>query len=76
MGVDQTRRAPGEVRDLIVAFLKRRGAGGATVAEVVTQVRAQLEGEVAASSVRSYLQLGRGIERVARGRYRWVGSGR
>ena len=73
--MDQSRRAPGEVRDLVVAFLKERGAGGATVAEVVKQVQSQLEGEVAASSVRSYLQLGRGIERVDRGRYRWAGSG-
>lgn len=68
------RRAPGQVRDTIVEFLRERGTGGASVAEITEHVRMKLDGRVAASSVRSYLQLGRGIERVERGLYRWAGQ--
>lgn len=49
------RRQPGEVRDAIVSVLEGR-RGGATVQQITQDVSA-LIGEVAPSSVRSYLQL-------------------
>lgn len=69
------RRAPGEVRDAIVAALRGRQKG-ATVQEIHVAVEKRL-GKVAASSVRSYLQLGTDsspqlFSRVSRGRYKLV----
>ena len=66
----QTRRKPGEIRDPIVAFLRNRDQG--TVAEICAGVEASVGTSVAASSVRSYLQLNEGtvFERVGRGSYR------
>lgn len=65
------RRRPGEVRDAIVEYLRRRGTD-ATVAEIRLGVESLLEVKVAASSVRSYLGINEGdmFERTARGRYR------
>jgi site-specific DNA-methyltransferase (adenine-specific) len=67
------RRAPGEVRDAIVAALRRRQKD-ASVGEIHAAVEKRL-GKVATSSVRSYLQLGtdsspRLFTRVSRGRYK------
>lgn len=64
------RRPPGEIRDAIVAFLRARN-GDASVAEVFTAVQKRVRGDVARSSVRSYLQIGTGIERTEKGRYQW-----
>lgn len=71
-----TRRAPGEVRDAIVTAL-RRSPKGASVREIHAAVEKNLGGPVAASSVRSYLQLGsdsspRLFTRVSRGQYKLV----
>jgi site-specific DNA-methyltransferase (adenine-specific) len=65
------RRKPGEVRDAIVEFLRKR-RGDASGADIRSGVEAALGTPVAASSVRSYLQLNEGtlFERTARGRYR------
>lgn len=68
------RRAPGEVRDAIVAALRNRQTA-ASVNEIHAAVEKRLGGKVAASSVRSYLQLGtdsspRLFKRVKRGQYR------
>lgn len=49
------RKRPGEVRDAIVQVLEER-RGGATVAEITQQVGLRI-GEVAPSSIRSYLRL-------------------
>ena len=67
------RRRPGEVRDAIVKFLSSRGE--ASVAEIRQGVSAHLGGEVAASSIRSYLNLNTPtmFERTGRGRYRLSG---
>jgi len=67
------RRAPGEVRDAIVAVLRGRQQE-ASVTEIHAAVEKRL-GKVAASSVRSYLRLGtdsspRLFMRVSRGRYK------
>ena len=51
----QVRRPPGQVRDAIVHVLESRGSG-ATIQQITHDVQA-LIGEVAPSSVRSYLQL-------------------
>jgi site-specific DNA-methyltransferase (adenine-specific) len=66
------KRAPGEVRDAIVSFMKRE-RNEASVAEICAAVRKRL-GEVPASSVRSYLRLNtpNTFVRTARGRYRLV----
>lgn len=66
-----TRRAPGEVRDCIVSYLKSH-KGDATVGEIHKAVEQEL-GAVARSSVRSYLQIGKGITRTGFGRYTWRG---
>jgi hypothetical protein len=68
------RRAPGEIRDAIVAYLRDRPQG-ATNAEIVAGVSDLLGGEIPPSSVRSYLQLNEGskFKRIARGRWRLVG---
>ena len=64
------KRRPGEVRDAILAERRARG-GAASVQERIEGVRARL-GEVAPSSVRSYLNLNTGelFERQGRGHYR------
>jgi DNA modification methylase len=63
------RAAPGVVRDSIVAYL--RAAQSASIAEIRQALAARL-GDVAASSVRSYLNLNTPalFERVPRGHYR------
>lgn len=70
---NHSRRAPGEVRDAIVAALRARQKG-ASVQEIQLAVEKRL-GAVADSSVRSYLQLGTDsspqlFTRVSRGRYK------
>lgn len=70
------RRAPGEIRDAIVAALANRPEG-ATPREIHAVVEEELGGSVAKSSVRSYLQIGtrstsRIFERVGHGRYKLV----
>lgn len=70
---NRDRRAPGEVRDAIVIALQGRQKD-ASVGEIHAAVEKRL-GKVAASSVRSYLQLGTGsspqlFTRVSRGRYK------
>lgn len=64
------RIRPGQVRDAIVNFLRRRG-DAAAVAEIQRAVEVQL-GPTPSSSVRSSLRLHAGdlFERVARGMYR------
>lgn len=64
------RRSPGEVRDAIIEYLRRKGT--ASVQEVQEAVEKALGGEVARSSVRSYLGLNKDgvFERVGHGRYR------
>lgn len=68
------RRKPGEVRDAIVFYLKRCN-GDASVAEIRSAVGRRI-GAVAASSIRSYLQLNTPdlFARTARGRYRLRGE--
>ena len=63
------KRSPGQVRDAIVHVLTTHG-GTATLPEILHGVRGQL-GEVAPSSVRSYLRLNTGtlFERMGRGHY-------
>jgi site-specific DNA-methyltransferase (adenine-specific) len=63
-------RAPGSIRDAIVAYLSEHDAGAS-----VAQIREGLEkslGRVSASSVRSYLNLNvpEKFERIGRGHYR------
>jgi len=71
------RRRPGEVRDAIIEVLGQHPRG-ATIREVHAGVEETLGGQVAPSSVRSYLQLGTkagrqgAFERVSRGRYKLV----
>lgn len=79
MAQGSRRRAPGQVRDAILRALdgKREGA---KIQAILADVEAILNGPVAASSVRSYLQLGTaatpplferlgyGVYRIARGR--------
>lgn len=66
---------PGDIRDSIVDYLAAT-AGEASVAEISRAVAMQL-GDVAASSVRSYLNLNvPGVfERTRRGHYRLAGEG-
>ena len=67
------RRAPGMVRDAILAVLETRPAG-ASVAEIIDEAR-DIVGDVPASSVRSYLRLNtpRLFVRDVRGVYRLPG---
>lgn len=67
--------APGIIRDSIVSFLSGLG-GDASTEEIMVAVRSKV-GNVAPSSVRSYLNLNTPItfERTARGRYRLNFSG-
>lgn len=71
------KRSPGEVRDAVVEYLSSEKKRTVTSAEVRAAVEASLDGVVAHSSVRSYLQLleekGR-IVRVSRGSYQWKGK--
>ena len=65
------RRQPGEVRDAILDVLRDKRAG-VDVSEIHAGVRKEL-GDVAPSSVRSYLNLAtrRGeLQRLGRGRYK------
>jgi len=66
------RRAPGQIRDAIVEFLERRPGKPATVDEIHAACEAKLGGKIAASSIRSYLNLNTPgtFERVARATYR------
>lgn len=66
---------PGEVRDAILAAF-RDAARELTVAEVREQVAVALGGDVAPSSIRSYLNLNTPglFERTARGTYRLAGK--
>lgn len=68
MAVEANR--PGQVRDAILAYLKRRDE--ATAAEIVKAISSSLGRQVPASSVRSYLNLNVGdvFERVGRGCYK------
>lgn len=63
------RHPPGAIRDAIVRFLRTKK--DAQVDEILAGVKAEI-GTVAASSVRSYLNLNVGVHftRVDRGRYR------
>lgn len=65
------KRAPGQVRDAIIKFLRTRGEQGAPMKEIYAAVRKDL-GEVAESSMRSYLNINAKtkFERIAHGRYR------
>lgn len=65
------RRRPGQVRDAIVAYY-REHPGEATIEEIHAAVCRQLGGDVARSSVRSYLNLNTPeiFIRVGRGRYK------
>ena len=64
-------RAPGTIRDAILAYLSEPAGREASVAEITAAVAAKL-GQVSASSVRSYLNLNvpEIFERTGRGRYR------
>ncbi len=66
------RRSPGEVRDAILAFVSRDASHEITIREIGLSVNESLQGYVAPSSIRSYVQLleksGK-FERLARGRY-------
>jgi site-specific DNA-methyltransferase (adenine-specific) len=66
------RRKPGEVRDAIVAFLSKPARREASVDEIHRAVAARLSGDVARSSVRSYLNLNTPgtFVRTGRGSYR------
>lgn len=69
------KRRPGEIRDAIVSVLAGR-PDGSSLAELVNGVR-QLIGDIAPSSVRSYLGLNTpsAFERKGRGRYALRSSG-
>lgn len=66
------RRAPGQIRDAIIACLQRRADRTATVEEIRATVAAKLGGGIPSSSIRSYLNINTPatFERVARGTYR------
>ena len=68
-----TRRSPGVVRDAITRYLSEVETD-ASVDEIYAAVSNKLGGEVARSSVRSYLNLNtpEAFIRTARGRYRLV----
>ena len=73
---NSNRRAPGQIRDAIVAALQSKPKG-ASVKEIHTVVEEKLAGRVAPSSVRSYLRLRTDsspplFARMARGRYKLV----
>ena len=66
------RRKPGEVRDAIVSFLSKPARREASVDEIHRAVITRLGGDVARSSVRSYLNLNTPgtFTRTGRGSYR------
>lgn len=68
-----TRRSPGVVRDAITRYLGEI-EDDASIDEIYDAVSIALSGEVARSSVRSYLNLNtpQVFSRTARGRYRLV----
>ena len=68
------RRKPGEVRDAIVAHLRKQRE--ATMQEIQAGVCSLLGEPVPASSVRSYLRLNTPgtFRRIGRGRYRLAGN--
>ena len=68
-----TRRSPGVVRDAITKYLGEI-EDDASIDEIYDAVSIALSGEVARSSVRSYLNLNtpQVFIRTARGRYRLV----
>lgn len=68
-----TRRSPGVVRDAIIQYLSGI-KGDASIDEIHAAVSSMLDGEVAKSSVRSYLNLNtpKVFLRTDRGRYRVV----
>jgi hypothetical protein len=72
-----TRRAPGEIRDAIIGFVSRNKPKEVSVVQIREHLAGELDGEVAASSVRSYMQqlvkTGSAV-RVSRGLYRWTGK--
>lgn len=65
---------PGEVRDAINVYLRRKRE--ASVKEIEAAVSKRLGGRLGRTSVRSYLNLNEGTvyKRVGRGRYRWLGK--
>jgi site-specific DNA-methyltransferase (adenine-specific) len=69
-------RIPGSIRDSVISYLAAV-EGDASTAEIMSAVTTQL-GEVAPSSVRSYLNLNvpEIFERTGRGRYRLKANGR
>ena len=72
MAATQQRRAPGELRDAILAVL-REGAKPMSVQEITAAVTERI-GEVRRSSVRSFLNLNEGpgkhFKRTGRGVYK------
>lgn len=70
MGSDSMARAPGSIRDAIIAYLSEHD-GGASVAQINEAIQKSL-GKVSASSIRSYLNLNvpEKFERTGRGSYR------
>lgn len=66
------RRAPGQVRDAIIACLQRRSDRTASIEEIRAALRSKLGDDVADSSIRSYLNINTPatFERVGRGKYR------
>lgn len=71
----ETRRRPGEIRDAILSYLSVRDAG-ANAAEIRRAIQNQFRDDiVAASSVRSYLNLNTpgSFERTSSGKYRLRG---
>jgi hypothetical protein len=69
------RRSPGQIRDAITTYLSAKGRGEATVSEIREAVEDELDGGVAPSSIRSYLQKMEGdgrARRTGRGRYVWA----
>lgn len=66
-------RRPGEVRDAILAVFAKQPNAEVSTLEIHNALKDSI-GEVAPSSVRSYLRLNtpQMFERVARGRYRLV----
>jgi DNA modification methylase len=70
-GGDSMARAPGTIRDAILAFLSEVAGQEASVQEIHAAVASKI-GSVPASSIRSYLNLNvpDQFERIGRGRYR------
>lgn len=73
--LQSSRRKPGQIRDAILDFFES-GKQEATVAEVRQAVAERLKGDLAESSVRSYLRLNtpQEFERTSPGTYRLRGA--